>query len=612
MRDLVIVGAGGFARETAAAVAAINAVSPTWRLRGFLDDDPALHGTRRVDVPVIGGTDLVGELADAAVVVCVGNPRNYRSRQRLVERFGLPPQRYATIVHPSARVGVGCVVGEGSVLLAGVDLTAEVSVGAHVAVMPQVVLTHDNVIGPYATIASGVRLGGGVRLGDGVYVGAGALLRDGVSVGAWSQLGMGSVALRDVPAGEVWVGAPARFLRPAGQPAGPQVESKAVVAVEESSVNSIPLVDLAAAHAEVAEEVDAGFKRVIADTAFIGGAEVAAFEAEYAAFSGVPHCVGVANGTDALELALRAVGVGPGSEVILPANTFIATAEAVARAGARVVLVDCDPATYLIDVDAALAAVTPATRAIAPVHLYGQLADVQRLRAGLAGLAGGTGRDVAIVEDAAQCQGATRHGVSAGADGIAATSFYPGKNLGAYGDAGAVVTADAGLAADIRLMSAHGSARKYVHEVLGFNSRLDGLQAVVLRAKLARLADGNARRRAIAARYDELLADLDVVRPVTADGNVHVWHIYCVRVPGGAARRDAVVAALNTAGIGAGIHYPVPVHLTPAFADLGYPAGSFPHAESTAPELLSVPIYPQLTAAQQDRVVEVLAAALAG
>ncbi|MDG4772756.1 DegT/DnrJ/EryC1/StrS family aminotransferase [Solwaraspora sp. WMMD792] len=376
-------------------------------------------------------------------------------------------------------------------------------------------------------------------------------------------------------------------------------------------MSSIPLVDLAAAHTEVAEEVDAGFKRVLAGTAFIGGAEVAAFETEYAAFSGVPHCVGVANGTDALELALRAVGVGPGSEVILPANTFIATAEAVARAGARVVLVDCDPATYLIDVDAALAAVTPATRAIAPVHLYGQLAEVDRLRAGLASLSA-TGQEIAIVEDAAQCQGATRHGRGAGADGIAATSFYPGKNLGAYGDAGAVVTADAQLAADVRRMSAHGSVRKYVHEVVGFNSRLDGLQAVVLRAKLARLADWNDRRRAIAARYHELLAGLDVVRPVTLDGNVHVWHIYCVRVPGGAARRDAVLAALNAAGIGAGIHYPVPVHLTPAFADLGYPAGSFPQAESTAPELLSLPIYPQLTTGQQDRVVEVLAAALAG
>jgi dTDP-4-amino-4,6-dideoxygalactose transaminase len=360
----------------------------------------------------------------------------------------------------------------------------------------------------------------------------------------------------------------------------------------------IPLVDLAAAHAEVAEDVEAGFKRIIAETAFIGGAEVAAFEQEYAAFSGLPHCVGVANGTDALELALRAAGIGPGAEVILPANTFIATAEAVARAGGRVVLADCDPDTYLLDAEAALDAVTPATRAIVPVHLYGQLAPVEALRAGLAG------RDVAIVEDAAQCQGATRHGRGAGTDGIAATSFYPGKNLGAYGDAGAVVTASGDLATTVRTLGSHGGLTKYTHDLVGVNSRLDGLQAVVLRAKLTRLAGWNARRRAAAARYDELLADLEVVRPVTLDGNEHVWHIYCIRV----ANRDEVLSRLNAAGIGAAIHYPVPVHRTGAFAGLG---GSFPNAEAAASEILSLPIYPQITPGQQVRVAEVLAAALA-
>ncbi|MEU4695284.1 DegT/DnrJ/EryC1/StrS family aminotransferase [Actinoplanes sp. NPDC023714] len=366
-------------------------------------------------------------------------------------------------------------------------------------------------------------------------------------------------------------------------------------------MSKIPLVDLAAAHAEVAEEVEAGFKRIIAETAFVGGAEVAAFEQEYAAFSGVEHCVGVANGTDALELAFRAVGVGPGSEVILPANTFIATAEAVARTGADVVLVDCDPRTYLIDVEAALAAVTPRTKAIAPVHLYGQLAPVDRLRAGLAG------SDVVLVEDAAQCQGATRHGRGAGVDGIAATSFYPGKNLGAYGDAGAVVSAREDWATTVRTLGSHGGLRKYHHDLIGVNSRLDGLQAVVLRAKLARLAEGNRRRRAVAAYYDELLAGLDVTLPVTLEGNEHVWHIYCVRVPGG--RRDEVLARLNEDGIGAGIHYPYPVHKTGAF---GYLGGSYPVAEAVAPELLSLPIYPQLTREQQERVAEALKSALAG
>jgi dTDP-4-amino-4,6-dideoxygalactose transaminase len=367
-------------------------------------------------------------------------------------------------------------------------------------------------------------------------------------------------------------------------------------------VTKIPLVDLQAAHAEVADEVAVGFKRVLADTAFIGGEEVAGFEREYAAFTGVAHCVGVANGTDALELALRAVGVGPGDEAILPANTFIATAEAVARVGARVVLVDCDPATYLIDPAAALAAVTPRTKAILPVHLYGQHAPVEALRAGIPAA-------VSIVEDAAQCQGALRHGEPAGRGGIAATSFYPGKNLGAYGDAGAVVTDDGDLATMVRTIASHGGLTKYRHDVIGVNSRLDALQAVVLRAKLARLETWNAARRRAAARYDSLLSTVDVVRPVTAEGNEHVWHLYVVRVP--AQRRDAIVAALNGAGIGAAIHYPVPVHLTPAFAGLGHGAGAFPHAEAAAAEIISLPLYPQITAGQQERVVHALAAALA-
>jgi len=362
----------------------------------------------------------------------------------------------------------------------------------------------------------------------------------------------------------------------------------------------IPLVDLQAAHAEVAEEVELGFKRIISATAFIGGEEVAAFEREFAAFVGVPHCVGVANGTDALELALRAAGVVAGDEVVLPANTFIATAEAVARVGARPVLVDMDPASYLVDVDAALAAVTPATRAVVPVHLYGQLAEVERLTDGLAG----TG--VTVVEDAAQCQGATRHGRGAGSWGIAATSFYPGKNLGAYGDAGAVVSTDAALATTVRTLANHGGLAKYVHDLVGCNSRLDALQAVVLRAKLVRLAAGNAARRAAAARYDELLADLDVVRSVTLPGNAHVWHLYVVQVPD----RDRVVARLNEAGIGAGIHYPTPLHLTPAFAHLGYRAGAFPHAEAAAGRILSLPLHPHITAVQQEEVVAALSAAL--
>ncbi|MFI8824830.1 DegT/DnrJ/EryC1/StrS family aminotransferase [Streptomyces sp. NPDC053431] len=370
-------------------------------------------------------------------------------------------------------------------------------------------------------------------------------------------------------------------------------------------MNQIPLVDLKAAHAEVAEEIRAGFDRVLANTAFIGGEEVAAFEREYAEFGGVAHVVGVANGTDALELALRASGVGAGDEVVLPANTFIATAGAVARTGARAVLVDCDPDTLLIDPRAARAAVGPATKAVVPVHLYGQCADV-------AALAEGLPAHVRIVEDAAQSQGASRHGRTPGSGGIAATSFYPGKNLGAYGDAGAVLTDDAEAAALVRATANHGGVHKYRHDVPGFNSRLDGLQAVVLRAKLRRLAAGNEARRTAAARYDELLAPLAetgrVVRPTTADGNAHVWHLYVVRVPG--ADRDALVGKLNASGVGAGVHYPAPVHLTPAYRHLGHERGDFPHAERAADEILSLPLFPQITHDQQRQVVDALVNAL--
>jgi sugar O-acyltransferase (sialic acid O-acetyltransferase NeuD family) len=209
VRDLVIVGAGGFARETAAAAAS------RWRVRGFVDDNPALHGTIRSGLPILGPVDSVRDMADTAVVVCVGNPRNYTARLQIVERLGLPGERYATVVHPSVSVGATCAVGHGTVLLAGTVLTADLSVGSHVAVMPQVVLTHDDLIEDFGTIASGVRLGGGAILRRGAYVGAGALIREGVTVGAWSQIGMGSVVLRDVPPDEIWVGSPARFLRSA-------------------------------------------------------------------------------------------------------------------------------------------------------------------------------------------------------------------------------------------------------------------------------------------------------------------------------------------------------------------------------------------------------------
>lgn len=365
----------------------------------------------------------------------------------------------------------------------------------------------------------------------------------------------------------------------------------------------IPLVDLAAAHAEVAAEVRAGFDRVLASGAFVQGPEVAAFEREYAEFTGVRHCVGAANGTDALELALRALDLPPGGGVVLPANTFVATAEAVQRAGLRPVPVDVDPEHLLIDPDRAAAAL-PAAVALLPVHLFGQLAPMGPLLE----VAGGR----PVVEDAAQSQGARQHGRTAYGR-IAATSFYPGKNLGAYGDAGAVLTDDPELADAVRRIGDHGARGKYRHERFGFNSRMDALQAVVLRAKLRRLPAWNAARRAAADRYHALLRPLAdagaLTLPGTAPGNEHVRHLYPVRIAPGRGR-DAVLAALHVAGIGAGVHYPVPVHLQPAFAHLGHRAGSFPVAERAARELLSLPLHPHLTEGQQTRVVEELRRAL--
>lgn len=364
----------------------------------------------------------------------------------------------------------------------------------------------------------------------------------------------------------------------------------------------VPLVDLAAQHAEIADEVRAGLETVFASTAFVGGPDVAAFEREYADYVGTEHCVGVANGTDALELALRAVGVSAEGEVILPANTFIATAEAVSRIGAVPVLVDADDEFLLMDTSQVARAITPRTQAVVPVHIFGQVAFVEQL-ASLCDEAG-----LPIVEDAAQSQGARRFGASTGSLGvIAATSFYPGKNLGAAGDAGAVTTDDSELADRVRILGAHGSPTKYRHDVVGMNSRLDTIQAVYLRAKLGRLERWNDLRRQAAVRYGELLSDVPGVRtPAMAPGNEDVWHLYVVRV----AERDRVLAQLNEAGVGAGIHYPTPVHLTHAYRHLGLPDGSFSVSEGAAGQILSLPMHPHLTPELQDHVCVTLARAV--
>jgi len=363
----------------------------------------------------------------------------------------------------------------------------------------------------------------------------------------------------------------------------------------------IPLVDLSLQTTEVELEVTEGIAEVIRSGAFVLGPKVVEFESAYAAFCGVPHCVGVGNGTDAIELALRGAGVGAGDDVIIPANTFVATAEAVLRSGANLVLADCDE-DFLLDPGRVAESVTPQTRAVIGVDLYGQIAPFEALAEVLPS-------DVVLMEDAAQSQGATRHSVSAGAFGVAAaTSFYPGKNLGAFGDAGAVTTSDDEIADRVRSLRSHGGQRRYEHALLGTNSRLDSIQAVALSAKLRRLVDWNKQRSEAADRYAQLLANVPGIRlPRAIEGNTHVWHLYVVRVP----QRDRVLDYLLQAGIGAGLHYPTPINLLPPFAHLGLDAGSFPIAERLADEILSLPIFPGISVSQQERVVEVLRDALA-
>mgnify|MGYP001032825894 CR=1 FL=1 len=366
----------------------------------------------------------------------------------------------------------------------------------------------------------------------------------------------------------------------------------------------VPLVDIAAKQEEIQEDLEPALKDILKRGAFVGGKEVELFEQQYAEFIGSRYCVGTGNGTDALEMALSAAGVGPQQEVIVPANTFIATVEAVLRTGAKPVLADVDEEHLLLDPDSVRKSVTSRTAAIIPVHLFGQVAPVERLEP-IARECGAV-----IIEDAAQAQGATRFSKAAGTLGsLAATSFYPGKNLGAAGDAGAITTNDEEAARYIRLLGAHGSEHKYQHEIMGRNSRLDTLQAAVLSCKLRRLGAWNDLRREAAHHYQELLADARTLKlPRSAPGNADVWHLFVVRL----ANRDAVADHMNRAGVSTGVHYPVPVHHTAAWHRLGLPPAHCPVAESAAKEILSIPIYPHISRAQQQQVADALTDALAG
>jgi dTDP-4-amino-4,6-dideoxygalactose transaminase len=357
----------------------------------------------------------------------------------------------------------------------------------------------------------------------------------------------------------------------------------------------IPFLDPGAAYRELASEIDTAVARVLTSGWYIGGPEVAAFEAEFSSFVEAQHCIGVGNGLDALILALRACGVGPGDEVIVPSNTYIATWLAVSAVGAVPVPVEPDPATHNIDPARIEPAITPLTRAILPVHLYGQPADLDPI------LAIARRHDLRVIEDAAQAHGARYKGRRIGAHGdVVCWSFYPGKNLGALGDGGAVTSNNADLAERIRILGNYGSSQKYVHGVKGVNSRLDPLQAAVLNVKLSYLDTWNDRRRAIAAHYSDALAQSGLVLPATPNWAEPVWHLYVIRTP----HREMLQSHMEAAGIGTLIHYPIPPHMQGAYADAGIAPDALPLARQMSQEVLSLPIGPQLPHQDLKTVVE--------
>ncbi len=357
----------------------------------------------------------------------------------------------------------------------------------------------------------------------------------------------------------------------------------------------VPLVDLAAQHATIRSEIEEAIARVIARNDYILGHDVERFEDEFAGFCGVGHAIGVDSGTSAIELALRAFGIGAGDEVITVANTFIATALAISYTGARPVLVDAEPEHFTMDVSRLEEAITPRTRAVIPVHLYGHPADMASI------LEVAQRHGLIVIEDACQAHGGTYNGRPVGSLGDAAAfSFYPGKNLGAYGDGGMVVTNSDLAASSVRMLRNYGQTQKYHHVVAGFNRRLDTIQAAVLRVKLRHLDGWNAARRRHARRYSDLLAGIDVGLPVEAEWAGPVYHLYAIR----SQFRDGLSAYLRDRGIATGIHYPIPIHLQPAYRDLGYKKGDFPVSEAQAASVLSLPMYPELPDDSIERVAQ--------
>jgi len=359
----------------------------------------------------------------------------------------------------------------------------------------------------------------------------------------------------------------------------------------------VPYLDLKSQYQSIKPEIDAAIARVLDSSQFVLGAEVASFEQEFAAYCGAAQCIALNSGTSALHLALLAAGVGPGNDVITVPFTFVASVAAILYAGARPVLVDIDRRSFTMDPTAIEAAVTPRTKAILPVHLYGQPADMDPI------LEVAQRHNLVVIEDAAQAHGAKYKGRPVGSLGdIACFSFYPTKNLGAYGEGGAVTTGNAEYARTIRMLRDWGQDRKYHHLLRGFNYRMEGLQGAILRVKLRHLDQWTDARRVAASQYNRLLADCGVELPKEMSWASHVYHVYTLRTEG----RDALQAALQAEGIQTAVHYALPAHLQPAYADLGYSRGTFPQSENASKEVLSLPMYPEITDSQIRKVAQAM------
>lgn len=519
--------------------------------------------------------------------------------------------RSHTVIYAGNRIGNNFQTGHHVLIREQNEIGNNVSIGSysdieHHITIEDYVRIHSKVFVPeYTVLKANAWIGPGVMMTDAAYprsvrvkeqlkgptieasakVGAGAIVLPAVTVGSGALVGAGSLVTHDIPPGMVAFGSPAKPIKPVselryrdtGELVYPQTTE------QQKQKKHIPLVDLHAQYLAIKPDIDAAISRVIAHSAFIQGEEVEGFEREFAEFCGMRYCVGVSSGTSALELTLKVLGIGPGDEVITTPLTFIATAEAIINVGAVPKFVDIDEQTYNLDPRFIESAITPRTKVILPVHLYGQPADMLEI------YQIARRSNLFVIEDAAQGHGAEVAGHRVPLQ-IGAFSFYPGKNLGAYGDAGAIVLNDENLTSRLKSLRDHGRISKYEHTLVATSARLDGLQAAILRAKLPYLPAWIKRRRELAHLYTQSLQDLPVLVPYEDGRGRHAYHLYVIRL----AARDQLAQYLQEAGISTGIHYPVPLHLQPVYQYLGYRAGDFPVAERVAGEILSLPLYPEL------------------